>query len=76
MLEELEVQQKKCYPAGRVWAVSPEDFCSRKAELVIVNLAAEYLGVEKVADWVRESGAEHASVIIYGMVRMDFTRVF
>ena len=65
MLEELEACQRRQYPASCVWKVQVEDQNALRAEVVLANLVAEYMGLEKLVRLVKESQARYVSVLIW-----------
>lgn len=66
MLERQEQIQRKGYPAARIWTIREGDEGKVVyADLVIANLTAEYLGVERLVKLVKKSRATFASVLIW-----------
>ena len=65
MLEELEVCQRRQYPAACVWKVQAGDQSAPRAEVVLANLVAEYMGLERLVRLVKESQARYVSVLIW-----------
>ena len=74
MLEELEACQRRQYPASCVWKVQVEDQNALRAEVVLANLVAEYMGLEKLVRLVKESQARYVSVLIWDCDDMQASR--
>lgn len=48
MLEEQEQMQRNGYPAAKIWIIQEDCDPIPKADLVIANLVAEYIGIARL----------------------------